>query len=135
MNTLEVVRDHMDNTPTTGEMLIEGEHFAYTLERPWLHNAPNVSCIPEGTYFLKLLYSPHFGRPLPHVLGVPGRSGILFHALNVVSQSQGCVGLGDERGDGNTILDSQHALGRFLEWFASMGNESEVTFTNGESNG
>lgn len=122
----------MNDTPTTGEMLIEGEHFAYTLERPWLDNAPNISCIPEGDYFVKLLYSPHFGRPLPHILGVPGRSGILIHALNYVTQTEGCIGIGDERGAGNTILESQSALGRFLEWFASLGNEAEVTIKNGE---
>ena len=131
MNVFEIVRDHMDHTPTTGEMLIESEHFAYTLERPWLDNSPNISCIPEGQYFVKLLYSPHFGRPLPHILGVPGRIGILIHALNYVTQTEGCIGIGDQQHDGN-ILDSQHALGRFLEWFASMGNEAEVTVKNGE---
>lgn len=134
--TFEIVRDHMTDSPTTGEMLIEGEHFCYTLEDPWINNAPNISCIPEGQYFVKLLYSPHFGRPYPHILGVPGRSGILIHSGNTDSDTQGCVLVGDYR-DGNTISGGLlGALPRFLEWFASMGNEAEVTVKNGDtSNG
>ena len=128
----DIFRDHMNDTPTTGELLIEGEHFCYTLEDPWINNAPNISCIPEGQYFVKLLYSPHFGRPYPHILGVPGRTGILIHSGNTDADTQGCILVGDHR-DENIIWGGLNgAYPRFLEWFASIGNEAEVTVKNGE---
>lgn len=124
----------MDTTPTTGRLLIEGERFCYTLERPWLGNQHNISCIPEGTYDVAMLWSQHFGRPLPHVLDVPDRSGIMFHVLNVVEQSEGCIGLGESL-VGSVLHQSTSAFGRFLVWFASCGNVAKVTFKNGGADG
>lgn len=63
-----------------------------TLERPWLNNAPNVSCIAPGTYKAKRVQSPHFGETFEVV--VDGRSHILFHTGNWMTDSKGCIIIG-----------------------------------------
>jgi hypothetical protein len=130
MQEFEIVRDHMDKTPTTGKLLVEGEHFCYTLERPWLDNRDEISCIPEGTYQVLMKFSHHFGRPLPHLLDVPGRDHIMIHVMNVVEQSKGCIGVGESL-VGSILSHSTSALGRFLVWFSSVGSTARVTIRTG----
>ena len=36
--------------------------FALTLERPWLQNKRNISCIPNGLYLCRRITSPRFGN-------------------------------------------------------------------------
>ena len=82
------------DTPTYGVLLNEGIPFALTLERPWLENMPNVSCIPAGVYKAIRHVSPKFGEVF-WLQDVPGRSEILIHRGNVASQSEGCILLGE----------------------------------------
>lgn len=65
-----------------------------TLERPWLNNAPNVSCIPAGQYTCKRVNSPKFGNVF-EVTGVTGRSKVLIHWGNWVTDTEGCIVLGE----------------------------------------
>ena len=95
--SLTLIRDHMTDTATMGRLFIGNDFAGYTLERPWLDNQRNVSCIPEGVYQGALQPSPRFGRVLPELLDVPGRSQILIHPGNKVQDSQGCILLGEER--------------------------------------
>lgn len=69
-----------------------------TLELPWKNNAPQISCIPPGYYQITATKN----RTLPNkkvlpmtfeILGVPGRSGVLIHALNYPSETRGCIGV------------------------------------------
>lgn len=63
----------------------------FTIELPWRDNRKNLSCIPAGTYVLKLRYSPKFKWHL-HVQKVPGRTLILFHPANhAILELQGCI--------------------------------------------
>jgi len=66
----------------------------FTIERPWLDNSPNVSCIPGGTYPLHRVNSPKFGPGMWEIGPVPNRSHILIHVANSVDDVIGCVGLG-----------------------------------------
>lgn len=63
----------------------------YTIERPWLDNKTNISCIPNGSYKLAVTYSNRFKKNLIQVLDVPGRDGIRFHPGNSVEDSTGCI--------------------------------------------
>lgn len=67
-----------------------------TVEEEWQNNLPSISCIPasppEG-YICKRVQSPKFGNTF-EVTNVPGRSHILFHALNTEEGTRGCIGLG-----------------------------------------
>ena len=63
-----------------------------TVERSWKGNEPFTSCIQEGVYTCKRVNSPKFGNTF-EVIGVPGRSHILFHVANIPSDVEGCFGV------------------------------------------
>jgi len=90
-----------------GWLLIGGRRFCWTLEPS--PTAPAHPAMPEGTYPLRLRYSPHFSMDLPHVDEVPGRSAIEIHAGNVPADTKGCVLVGD-RGPGNDLAHSRMTL-------------------------
>ena len=91
---MKLVRVSMCLTATYG-VLLQGEiPFAVTLERPWLDNKPNESCIPAGKYECRMVESPKFGKTF-EVTNVPGRSAILFHKGNIADDSHGCILVGE----------------------------------------
>ena len=69
--------------------------FCLTLEREWLDNRTNVSCIPTGTYICRRVDSPKFGDTF-EICDVPDRSHILFHKGNIEDDSEGCVIVGEQ---------------------------------------
>lgn len=110
---LEIVRFANFNNRTVGRATLSN-HSWWTIERPWLDNRPNVSCIPVGEYEMVRVDSPKFGPDTWEVADVPGRSHILFHVANYAHDIEGCIGLG--RGifahlDG--ITNSANAMGEF----------------------
>ena len=102
---------------TFGVFLDGGIPFCVTLERPWLHNQKNVSCINGGEYVCKRVQSPKFGNTF-EITDVRGRSEILFHKGNLMDDSHGCVLLGEQyellKGR-PAILASGKAFSEFLE--------------------
>lgn len=91
-----------------------------TLELPWAGNESRRSCIPPGpgegavTYRAKRHESPRYGECL-WLPGVRGRSEILIHPGNYVSDTLGCILVGaqftDLDGDGLTdVTSSQQTL-------------------------
>jgi hypothetical protein len=79
--------------------LLEGDiPFALTVERPWLGNGKDISCIPEGGYLCRRVVSPRFGDTF-EVADVPGRSHILFHRGNTMEDSRGCILVGGRFGE------------------------------------
>jgi len=128
-----IVRQNVSETaPTMGELLIEGEHFCFTLEDPWLGNEPFKSCIPTGTYGVIYTISTRFAREMPRIIGVPGRLGVLLHPGNTDADTEGCVLLGDKQ-LGQDLLNSRAAFDRFVGWFESVGYEAQVTISNSQS--
>ena len=91
---LKIVRKYPRETYIIGDLSINGEQFSDSLELPWLDNQPNISCIPEGIYVVKMLYSNRFGRLMPTIMDVPDRSNVLMHAANFSSELRGCVATG-----------------------------------------
>jgi hypothetical protein len=77
-----------------------------TLELPWENNERYESCIPEGRYAVEHRVSGAFGHHL-HVKDVPNRSHILIHAGNYVSDTEGCILVGNEfeHIDGDGLID------------------------------
>lgn len=88
----------------------------WTVERPWLDNASNISCIPEGDYPCRVTISPRFRRPLYLIDSVPKRFGVRIHPANLARQLNGCIALGKKLGaiDGvKAILMSRPAVSEF----------------------
>lgn len=111
------------NISTTGKMVIfDGDKLlmsCVTIEPPDNGNQVNVSCIPEGVYTVKKIYSPKFGKCF-HVQDVNGRSEILIHRGNYSRDTRGCIIPGmafyDIDGDGVTdVIESTKAMNRLLE--------------------
>lgn len=102
---------------TLGELEVNGIKFA-TIERPWLVNPdgpggmPRRSCVPYGTYSVRPHHSERFPNTyaiVSHENGVyyqpedipkgsHGRSAILLHVANRVTDVIGCIGVGKEHG-------------------------------------
>lgn len=94
-----LLRNYKENC-TLGTLILPSGTVLKTIERPWLNNRTNISCFPEGIYFVK--YLPRSGsgkyKRVWHVQNVPGRSGILFHNGNLVRHSKGCTIVGMKHG-------------------------------------
>ena len=121
MNTIELHRtvlgpDHAAGTltcPSLNEAL--PDLVLHTVERPWLNNAPHVSCIPAGTYPVQFAFSERWARLVPMVLDVPFRSLIEIHVANIAKDVEGCIGPGlyeTPAGVGSSVV----AVQRFEAW-------------------
>ena len=76
---------------TNGKLVCQGRLICYTIELPYKDNLPQVSCIPEGEYFIVKRYSKRFGWHF-EILQVPHRSLILFHPANdALLELRGCI--------------------------------------------
>jgi len=90
---MELVRFGSFKDRTIGRLTYNGTHF-FTVERPWLDNKQNISCIPTGFYELVRVDSPKFGPDTWEVANVTGRRNILIHVSNTSADVIGCLGLG-----------------------------------------
>ncbi len=70
-----------------------GNHLCVTLERPWLNNQNDVSCIPEGTYHVVSFNSPTKGN-VWLFKDVQNRDMIEIHPANWMEQLKGCIAPG-----------------------------------------
>ncbi|MEF2145130.1 MAG: DUF5675 family protein [Desulfovibrionaceae bacterium] len=95
---IDVIRDEFMPTCIRGRLLVDGREFCQSLELPDNRNAVGASCIPTGSYQLRLSRSQRFGRLLPELLAVPDRTAIRIHAGNGPGDSSGCILVGEVRG-------------------------------------
>lgn len=118
---------------TGGELLLDGAWECFTLELPVGDGKPG-SAIPPGTYAVKIAPSPKFGRDMPRLYDVPGRSGILIHWGNYAgdipataaieeADTEGCILVGQVR--------SQDFVGQssaaFEALFSKIASASDCT--------
>lgn len=90
-----------DSTPAAMfGRLEDAEHhqIAVTVERPWLNNAGDVSCIKAGGYRVAMRDSVKHHGQVYGVQNVPDRSNIEIHPANLASQLLGCIALGQSFG-------------------------------------
>lgn len=96
-----------------------------TVELPWRGNRRNVSCIPPGTYRVRL--GSYQGRyPDLEVQDVPDRDAIEIHAANLASELRGCIAVGKAFGKvkgQRGVLHSRDALALLL---ASMDGAEDT---------
>lgn len=133
----EVLLRRFAYTPngTFGRIKVNGKEF-YTVERPWQDNKPNVSCIPEGKYTLRMRDSGVVTRSTGgaysrgwEVVGVKGRTFIMIHPGNSLDDLQGCIAPGKQLGvvGGKwAVISSRPA---FDELMAELSGQDEWNLT------
>ncbi len=115
LKNFKLIRISHTDDATFGVLLDEGIPFCLTLERPWLSNIKNISCIPEGFYRFIRVQSSKFGDTFK-AENVPNRSHILFHKGNLSDDTHGCILVGEQFepfGGKNAILASGKAFTEF----------------------
>lgn len=124
MQTVRLIRSRQTDAGTEGTLSTDG--FACrTFELPWRGNIRAKSCIPPGSYSVRMVHSPRFGR-IYGLFGTEPRGNILIHSGNYAgdvgkgykSHVQGCILLGKYFGtmDGQrAILLSRPTLRAFMD--------------------
>ncbi len=82
-----------DDVVTIGEMVV-GNYRCFSVENPWLQNAPYHSCIPEGHYVMRLGRYNRGGYAAYELQDVEGRTLIKIHVANRAKDVLGCIGPG-----------------------------------------
>lgn len=123
---------------TFGWLAVDGGAPFYTVEQPWADNHASHSCIPCGTYALKLgMFFSGDGvggkrdYPAYEILNVPDRDLIKVHVANKATDVRGCVGPGYELGAAYgqwAVLRSQDAFDHFMALMA--GRDGSITISN-----
>ena len=102
---------------TFGRLELDG-FSCFTVECPWSNNTVDLSCIPIGSYFLKLGKYTRGGYPAYELQDVENRSLIKIHAGNTVSDIRGCIALGEHPGCiGNqwAVINSRNTFKKFMD--------------------
>lgn len=99
-----------------------GNFACFSIERPWLGNAPWLSCIPAGLYLASRGEFSKGNPPYPDLEfhEVPGRTDIEVHAGTKPSDSAGCPLIVESlRNVGEEIhgFNSKHTLQLLLASF------------------
>lgn len=132
MKTLTLRRFQQTEFYTIGNLASEdGKFDLFILERPWLNNNRETSCIPEGEY--KTTY--HNGRKFKDVWrleNVENRTGILIHPANFVRQLRGCLApclkhMPDAH-DHIVGLDSARAMQKLKDYIGRDKNNNLLPF-------
>ena len=89
--TLLLRRRPQTDGATLGELYVDGVFECFALEPD--DDGPHPA-IPVGRYEVIITKSVRFGRMLPLVVGVPGRTGIRVHPGNTSADTDGCILLG-----------------------------------------
>jgi len=122
---VEILRlENSRHDGTFGVIKVNGRTLFACLERPWLNNKKKVSCIPAGVYLLKRVFSHEWGWTY-EVVDVDDRTLIRFHWGNWLTDSKGCILVGEGFGivsgktkykDGKRgITSSQRAFRSFIK--------------------
>lgn len=100
---IKVTRQIFSDIATVGMLSINDQFICFTLEdavrevegepvESW--KIPNKTAIPKGIYQVVIDHSPHFGKDLPHILDVPGYTGVRIHSGNTADDTEGCILVG-----------------------------------------
>lgn len=117
----------LQRRPTTGdailgELFVNGAHECWTLEHAGLEIAP-------GRYPVTITHSAKFGKMLPLISDVPGRSGLRIHSGNVAGDSCGCILVGLSE-TSSSVMGSRLALAALqskLAWVLARSGTCWIT--------
>ena len=125
---IQVIRKIKLNDCQIGEMLIDGKHFAYTLEDITRDvKVYGETAIPTGTYKIIVDYSEHFKKELPHILNVPGFNGIRIHGGNTANDTLGCILIGKDMWPGmHKISNCSEVVTDLTKYIKSVKEETLI---------
>lgn len=116
---LTVKRFEYGSTYCIGKLYIDGEFHCYTLEDKvredktkdvWEWKVAGETAIPSGTYKILIDWSNRFQRRLPHLMEVPGFTGVRIHSGNTDKDTEGCLLVGKTWNGGDFVYQSREAL-------------------------
>lgn len=123
---LKLVREICTDKSTIGRLYLNKEYVCDTLENPYINNERNISCIPEGTYDVRLrLARESASRNYLHLLvqEVPNRSYILFHRGNTAKDTLGCILVGTHN-EQDFVSNSKDAMDLLISEILKLGGEN-----------
>ena len=131
MRRVIIQRDPSGDQGTPGKLTTDAGFTCATLELPARNNAPDISCVPAGTYLVVKDYSGKRSRYVYELRRVPGRREIQFHKgnwagrkeLGLRADTEGCILLGKSIGELKgqlAVLASEVTVAAFE---AAMHNE------------
>lgn len=111
---LELIRTENSDTHTLGILreYVSDVEICRTIERPWLDNMKEISCIPADRTYTVVPddTGKHQGFK---ILDVEGRTNIEIHSANWAVQLNGCIAVGDavkDSADGRMVTNSKKTL-------------------------
>ena len=117
---LDLIRRWLTEESTIGELYVDGVRECFVLEDryrpPGEAKVYGATCIPCGTYEVRITHSPKFDRDLPLLVDVPGFEGVRIHPGNYPTDTEGCLLPGRERLP-DAVQGSRLA---FVELFAKL---------------
>lgn len=105
---IKLMRESYTSEATCGRMFIDGKYFCDTLEDAVRNlnveaKIPGKTAIPAGSYRVIVNRSRRFKRELPLLLDVPYFTGIRIHRGNTVTDTSGCILVGEKKGQGMVV--------------------------------
>jgi len=125
---LLILRDTFTDNSIIGELFLNDEWMADTLENPDLNNAKNISCIPAGEYTVRVRYAEESGsRDYDHLIveDVPNRTYILFHRGNKPKDTSGCILVGIGRKQ-DFVSNSILAMNLLMKEIFNLGEKNKI---------
>ena len=124
---MTLVRKHFAKDRTLGELYLDDMgYFCDTLEPHCIdwskeQKTQGKTAIPEGTYKVKVAWSPKRKRNVPWLQNVPHFSGIQIHPGNYPNDTRGCILVGTrEKG---ILIDSKIVFFSLME---KLKKEKEI---------
>lgn len=116
-NTVLIKRNSDNGVETLGTLTF-GPFTCSTLERPWLNNQHDISCIPKGTYHCTI--QPFHTTHMYELSPTSPRTGIFIHPANYVTDLLGCIALGISPSDINhdgqiDVTSSVNTVSEFMK--------------------
>ena len=129
---LQLIRQWLNARYTIGKLSVNGVFQCYTLEDAVReYKIPGETAIPYGRYEVVINESKRFGRQLPLLLNVPNFSGVRIHPGNGPKDTEGCILVGMERGDGS-ISSSQIAMDALMAKLRTAKTNIYISIERGE---
>lgn len=127
MIKLTLLREPSTELSTPGQLILGAKRMCYTLEDPVREGKiAGVTAIPEGTYQIIRSFSPRFKVQMALLLRVPNFSGVRIHAGNTAKDTEGCILLGAQRVNSDTIGSSRVAVAAFDAFLVNALRTDEV---------